>query len=44
LSRFFVVMPLEGMFCAGTALYTSFALIVNDTWGRYLLPLGLVKK
>ena len=34
----------EGMFCAGTALYTSFALIVNDTWGRYLLPLGLVKK
>jgi len=33
----------EGMFCAGTALYTSFAIVVNETWGREVLPLGVVK-
>jgi succinate-acetate transporter protein len=34
----------EGIFCALTALYTSAAQIINETWGRDLLPLGLVKK
>ena len=34
----------EGLFTAGAALYTSFALIVNDTWGRDLLPLGNIKR
>jgi hypothetical protein len=33
----------EGMICAGTALYASFAIIVNETWGREVLPLGVVK-
>lgn len=33
----------EGMFCAATALYTSFAIVVNETWGREALPLGVVK-
>ncbi len=33
----------EGLFTAGSALYASFAQIVNETWGRYLLPLGIVK-
>ena len=33
----------EGMVCAGTALYASFAIIVNETWGRQVLPLGVVK-
>ena len=33
----------EGMFCAGTALYASFATILNETWGRQVLPLGVVK-
>jgi len=34
----------EGLFTAGAALYASFAQIVNETWGKYLLPLGIVKK
>jgi succinate-acetate transporter protein len=33
----------EGIFCALSALYTSAAQVINETWGRYLLPLGLVK-
>jgi succinate-acetate transporter protein len=33
----------EGMICAGTALYTSFAVVVNETWGREALPLGVMK-
>ena len=34
----------EGLFTAGAALYASFALIVNETWGRYIVPLGIIKK
>jgi succinate-acetate transporter protein len=34
----------EGMICAGTALYTSFAIVTNETWGRQVLPLGVIKK
>ncbi len=34
----------EGLLCAGSALYASAAILINDTWGRYMLPLGLVKK
>jgi len=34
----------EGMFCAGTALYASFAIVINETWGRQVFPLGVVKK
>jgi succinate-acetate transporter protein len=33
----------EGMICAGTALYASFAIVVNETWGRQVLPVGVVK-
>ena len=33
----------EGIFCACSALYTSFALVINETWGRYVLPLGIMK-
>ena len=33
----------EGIFCALSALYASAAQVINETWGRYLLPLGLVK-
>lgn len=33
----------EGMICGGTALYASFAIVVNETWGRQVLPLGAVK-
>jgi succinate-acetate transporter protein len=34
----------EGMICAATALYASFAMIVNETWGRQVFPLGVIKK
>jgi succinate-acetate transporter protein len=34
----------EGLFTAGSALYASFAQIVNETWGKYILPLGIVKR
>jgi hypothetical protein len=33
----------EGIFCACSALYTSFAQVINETWGRYVVPLGVVK-
>jgi len=33
----------EGILCAASALYASAALVINETWGRYVLPLGLVK-
>ena len=34
----------EGLFTAGAALYASFAQIVNETWGKYLMPLGIIKR
>ncbi len=33
----------EGIFCALSALYASAAQVINETWGRYVAPLGLVK-
>jgi succinate-acetate transporter protein len=33
----------EGILCAASALYASAALIINESWGRYVAPLGLVK-
>jgi succinate-acetate transporter protein len=33
----------EGILCALSALYASAAQVINETWDRYLLPLGLVK-
>jgi succinate-acetate transporter protein len=33
----------EGLFTAGCALYTSAALIINETWDRKVLPLGVVQ-
>lgn len=34
----------EGLFTAGAALYASAALIINETWGKDMLPLGIIKK
>ena len=34
----------EGILCALSALYTSAAQVINEAWGRYILPLGIVKK
>jgi hypothetical protein len=31
------------MLTAGAALYTSFAILIQETWGREVLPLGVVK-
>ena len=33
----------EGILCAASALYASAALVINESWGRYVVPLGLVK-
>ena len=33
----------EGMLTAGAALYTSFAILLQETWGREVLPLGVVR-
>jgi len=33
----------EGMLTAGAALYTSFAILLQETWGREVLPLGIVR-
>lgn len=33
----------EGILCAASALYASAALVINESWGRYVAPLGLVK-
>ena len=34
----------EGLFTAGVALYASAAQVINEAWGKYVLPLGVVKK
>ena len=34
----------EGIFCACSAFYSSFAQVINETWGKYIVPLGLIKK
>jgi succinate-acetate transporter protein len=33
----------EGILCAASALYASAAQVINESWGRYVAPLGLVK-
>jgi succinate-acetate transporter protein len=33
----------EGIFCAASALYASAAQVINESWDRYLLPLGMVR-
>jgi succinate-acetate transporter protein len=33
----------EGMVCAGTALYASFATVLNETWGHQVMPVGAAK-
>jgi succinate-acetate transporter protein len=33
----------EGMVTAGAALYTSFAILLEETWGREVLPLGIIR-
>ena len=34
----------EGIFCGFSALYTSAGTVINETWGRNVVPLGHVKK
>lgn len=33
-----------GIFCGLSAFYASLAQVINETWGRTILPLGAVKK
>jgi succinate-acetate transporter protein len=41
--NFMHVVGWEGMLTAGSALYTSFAILLEETWGRTVLPLGVVR-
>jgi len=34
----------EGIFCGLSAIYAGIAQVLNEVYGRTLLPLGLVKK
>ena len=34
----------EGIFTACSALYASAAQVINEAWGKYILPLGIIKK
>src|SRR5215472_17126626 len=42
--QFRQVTGFEGIFCGLAAIYTGLAQILNELFGRTLLPLGLVKK
>ena len=48
-AHFFGVIPIrvagiEGIFSGASAVYTSAAIILNDKYGRWVLPIGLVPK
>jgi hypothetical protein len=34
----------EGLFCGASAIYTAFAEVLNEVYGKVLLPIGPVKK
>jgi hypothetical protein len=34
----------EGIFCGASAMYTGFAQVLNEVYGKTVLPLGIVKK
>ena len=34
----------EGIFCGASAMYTGFAQVLNEVYGKTVLPLGVVKK
>jgi uncharacterized protein len=34
----------EGIFCGASAMYAGFAQVLNEVYGRTVLPLGVVKK
>ncbi len=33
----------EGLLCAAIAIYTAWALLINEVWGRRVLPLGEIR-
>ena len=34
----------EGIICGGSAIYTGVATLLNEVYGKVVLPIGLVKK
>ena len=34
----------EGIFCGGSAIYTGVAILLNEVYGKTILPLGIVSK
>ena len=48
-AHFFGTLPayvagIEGIFCGASAVYGSAAIIINDKYGRWILPIGLLPK
>ena len=39
-----IVAGIEGIFCGAAAVYVSAAVIMNDKYGRWVLPIGLFPK
>ncbi len=35
---------IEGIFCGFSAMYTGLALVLNELYGRVVMPLGVIKK
>jgi hypothetical protein len=35
---------IEGIFCGASAIYAGIAQVLNETYGKIIMPLGLVKK
>ncbi len=42
--NFFHYTGLEGIFCGASAIYTGLAQVLNEVYGKTVLPLGMVKK
>jgi hypothetical protein len=38
------VAGIEGLICGSAAVYTSAAVILNEMYGRWLLPIGFFRK
>ena len=39
-----VIAGIEGLCCGAAAVYGSAAVVMNDKYGRWVLPIGLIAK
>jgi succinate-acetate transporter protein len=38
-----IIAGYEGIFCGASAIYTGMASLLNEVYGRTIMPLGIVK-